>query len=66
MKKRQWLSLADVPNNIRVRDNDGDVWKFKRGGWRFRSGALGGRWVEWYPYDLRSADGAAPFTEIVK
>lgn len=62
---RQWLSLADVPTNIRVRDADGDVWKFKKGGWIFQEDG-DGHWVEWAPLDLRSADRAAPFTEIAK
>ncbi|WP_457214035.1 hypothetical protein [Mycobacteroides abscessus] len=62
---RQWNSLEDVPHSARVRDADGDLWKCKKNGWNFKSPGDKG-WIPWAPFQVRNANGSAPFTEIVK
>lgn len=57
---RQWVEIQQVPVGVRVRDEDGDLWKFKRGQWHFKT--PGGRWLNW------GVDEPAwgLYTEIVK
>lgn len=57
---RQWADIQQVPAGVRVRDEDGDLWKFRRGQWYFKTPR--GRWLSW-GWD-KPACGL--YTEIVK
>jgi hypothetical protein len=54
-------SIRDVPEGIRVFDNEGDHWKCEDGDWYFDREGNG----EWASYgEIYDADMYAPFTEV--
>lgn len=59
---RTWKSLADVPTDVRVVDNEGDTWAFLDGTWKF------GRVKPVVPAGsaLYCYDGGAPFIELLE
>lgn len=60
-RPRQWYSLTDVPDGVKVLDQGRQKWKRKDGLWKFNTGT---RWLSTsFPWVY---DGWGPFTEIVK
>lgn len=55
---RVWQSIADVPTDVAVVDNDHDTWRFTAGFW-YWSGHKA------YP-DLSDYDESGPFTEVLE
>lgn len=57
---RVWHSLSDVPVNVAVEDEKGDIWRNFDGKWKFDDGS-----GYYGPNDLSQWDDEAPFTEVV-
>lgn len=62
---RVWHSLAEVPRDVRVRDQHGDKWKSLDGQWYWKDRDKG-RWVSYKSEYWKLAQSVLPFVEIVK